>query len=81
MKKRVAIIKKLSAIWIFEPHEFLMIGKSLKSDILPVLKMGGAAIHIPLHTTWVHEQVHRDAMEGKEYETLSPVSEIIPLLL
>ena len=64
-----------------EPHEFLMIGNSLKSDILPVLEMGAAAIHIPFHTTWAHEQVHQDVMEGKEYETLLTMSEIIPLLL
>ena len=39
------------------PEEFLMIGNSLRSDILPVLELGGTAIHIPFHTTWLHEQV------------------------
>ena len=36
---------------------FLMIGNSLKSDVLPVLEIGGHAFHIPFHTTWAHEQV------------------------
>jgi len=40
-----------------EPDSFLMIGNSLKSDVLPVLEIGGHAYHIPFHTTWVHEQV------------------------
>src|SRR6187402_1539508 len=40
-----------------QPAEFLMIGNSLKSDILPVLALGGHGIHIPYHTTWAHEQV------------------------
>ncbi len=35
-----------------EAHEFLMIGNSLKSDIIPVLNVGGHAFHIPFHTTW-----------------------------
>jgi putative hydrolase of the HAD superfamily len=40
-----------------DPHRFLMVGNSLRSDILPVLEIGGHAIHIPYHTTWAHEQV------------------------
>lgn len=39
------------------PEQFLMVGNSLKSDILPVLELGGFGIHVPYHTTWVHEQV------------------------
>lgn len=39
------------------PEHFLMIGNTLKSDVLPVLEIGGRAIHIPYHTTWVHETV------------------------
>ncbi len=37
--------------------EFLMIGNSLKSDVLPILDIGGYGIHIPFHTTWEHEKV------------------------
>ncbi len=40
-----------------DPKDFLMVGNSLKSDILPVLNIGGSAIHIPYHTTWAHEDV------------------------
>jgi putative hydrolase of the HAD superfamily len=40
-----------------ESEEFLMIGNSLKSDILPVLEIGGHAVHIPFHTTWAHEKI------------------------
>src|ERR1035437_4614296 len=39
------------------PEEFLMVGNSLKSDILPVLAIGGVGVHIPFHTTWQHEIV------------------------
>jgi putative hydrolase of the HAD superfamily len=37
------------------PERFLMIGNSLRSDILPVLAMGGCAVHIPYEFTWTHE--------------------------
>ncbi len=40
-----------------EPVDFLMVGNSMKSDILPVLETGGNGIHIPFHTTWAHELV------------------------
>ncbi len=43
-----------------EPHEFLMIGNSIKSDILPVIKIGARAIHIPFEITWQHETIHEE---------------------
>lgn len=39
------------------PDEFLMVGNSLKSDVLPVMSAGGHAVWIPYHTTWQHEEV------------------------
>lgn len=40
--------------------EFLMIGNSLKSDVLPILNIGARAVHVPFHTTWAHEMVPED---------------------
>lgn len=40
-----------------DKNTFLMIGNSLKSDVIPVLDIGAQAIHIPYHSTWAHEQV------------------------
>src|SRR6202000_1105828 len=39
------------------PSEFMMTGHSLKSDVIPVINIGGHAIHVPYHTTWAHEHV------------------------
>ncbi len=36
------------------PDEFVMVGNSLRSDIVPVVEMGGTAVHIPYHVTWHH---------------------------
>ncbi len=38
-----------------EPSRFLMVGNSLRSDILPVLELGGCAVYIPYELTWTHE--------------------------
>jgi len=40
-----------------EPAELLMVGNSLKSDIIPVLNLGGYGVHVPYHTTWQHEHI------------------------
>jgi len=58
-----------------QPEEFLMIGNSLKSDILPVLDIGSHAFHIPFHTTWVHEHVE-DEINHPNFKELKVASEI-----
>ena len=45
------------------PSEFLMIGNSLKSDVLPLVEIGARAIHVPFHTTWEHEEIFRWYLE------------------
>jgi putative hydrolase of the HAD superfamily len=48
-------------------NEFLMIGNSLKSDVLPIINIGAHAVHVPFHTTWQHELV---SIEDKDYNYL-----------
>ena len=62
------------------PSEFLMIGNSLKSDILPLVNIGTHAIHVPFHTTWAHEQVSVAKTNEKNYSTLKNVTDIIKIL-
>lgn len=47
------------------PREFVMVGNSLRSDILPVLALGAHAIHLPYHLTWQHEHVDVAATEQR----------------
>jgi putative hydrolase of the HAD superfamily len=47
------------------PREFVMIGNSLRSDIMPVVDIGGYAIHVPYHLTWQHEHVDVDAHDQR----------------
>lgn len=58
------------------PSEFLMIGNSLKSDVLPLIELGARAIHVPFHTTWEHEEVN-GPIENKGYMTISTLTDIL----
>jgi putative hydrolase of the HAD superfamily len=55
------------------PERFLMVGNSVRSDILPVLGIGGQAVHVPYHITWAHEHVDPPA-EG--YRRIDSVAEL-----
>ena len=63
-----------------EANEFFMIGNSLKSDVLPVLGIGGYAVHIPFHTTWEHERISHK-VEHANFKTFEKITEVLPILL
>jgi putative hydrolase of the HAD superfamily len=60
--------------------QLLMIGNSLKSDVLPLLEIGAAAIHVPFHTTWAHEEIIENTNEIKKYRTIANIKEVLALL-
>ncbi len=55
--KNAEVYRSLLAEHGIAPQRFLMVGNSLRSDILPVVEIGGHAVHIPYHVTWAHEVV------------------------
>jgi putative hydrolase of the HAD superfamily len=63
-----------------KPREFLMVGNSLKSDILPVVKLGGYGVHIPFHVTWEHEKAEAVGLDKARFRQL-PVISGLPALL
>ncbi|WP_417194975.1 HAD family hydrolase [Bizionia sp.] len=63
-----------------KPSQFLMIGNSLRSDILPLVNLKAHAIHVPFHTTWIHEQVTENETNGKAYKTVKSLNELLELL-
>ncbi|MDH5823078.1 HAD family hydrolase [Luteimonas sp. RD2P54] len=52
------------------PGRFVMIGNSLRSDVAPVLQLGGWAVHMPYHLTWEHE---REVRLGDDLERMREV--------
>jgi putative hydrolase of the HAD superfamily len=61
------------------PADFIMIGNSLKSDILPVVQIGARAIHIPYAITWEHERVSDEQLVGKSFITVESARELLGL--
>lgn len=78
-KKETNYSKLLSHLDI-NPSEFLMIGNSLKSDVIPLVNIKAHAIHVPFHTTWAHEQVTDEETNGKAYKTIKSLKDLIQLL-
>ena len=77
-EKRAGNYQKLIKHLDCHPSEFLMIGNSIKSDVLPVIDLGGNAIHIPFHTTWEHEVV-KHHIDEDSFISLQSVREILDL--
>lgn len=74
-KDYIDLIKRLD----IEPSEFFMIGNSLKSDVLPVLAIGGHAVHIPFHTTWAHEKIDHK-VEHENFSAFEKITEVLKKL-
>jgi putative hydrolase of the HAD superfamily len=79
-EKNAEIYQKIVAKHGIAPERFLMVGNSLKSDILPVIAIGGHAVLIPYRTTWIHERVSLSDLEPKSYIELEQIS-FLPNLL
>ncbi|WP_394350989.1 HAD family hydrolase [Mariniflexile maritimum] len=79
-EKREGNYSKLLNHLDIKPSEFLMIGNSLKSDVLPLVNLKAHAIHVPFHTTWVHEQVTEQETNGKTYKTINSLRDLLKLL-
>lgn len=61
------------------PQELLMVGNSFKSDIRPVLQLGGKAIHIPFEVTWQHE--HAEEFDHEHLLRVDDITQILPVLI
>lgn len=79
-EKDAATYQRLLARYHATPTDFVMIGNSLKSDVLPVARLGYRAIHVPYHATWVHERVGEEELAGVRFETVQRLAEVLALL-
>ncbi|MBR6963647.1 MAG: HAD family hydrolase [Prevotella sp.] len=69
--------RELCQLFSIGMEQLVMVGNSFKSDIEPVLQLGGRAIHIPFHTTWAHEQT--DEYEHENLLVLNNIGEMTKL--
>lgn len=63
-----------------KPDEFVMVGNSLRSDVVPVVALGARAVHIPYHVTWHHEQVPEESLPHEGWHRLDTIAELSGLL-
>jgi putative hydrolase of the HAD superfamily len=59
-----------------KPEELVMVGNSLRSDVLPVLELGARAVHIPYHITWHHEHVPEESMPRDGWVRIESIAEL-----
>lgn len=76
-QKNKEVYRKITNHYQINPKEFVMVGNSLKSDILPVLEIGSNAVHIPYETEWFHEAVNENDLKNKDFVQLEKISELL----
>jgi putative hydrolase of the HAD superfamily len=59
-----------------KPEQFVMVGNSLRSDVVPVVELGGRAIHIPYEVTWAHEEVPEEELPEHGWRRLESIREL-----
>ena len=79
-EKNAQVYEALLAKYDIAPARFLMVGNSLRSDILPIVEIGGHAVHIPYHITWVHEVATPSQEHADGYEQLAHIGQLPALL-
>ena len=62
-----------------QAEEFLMIGNSLKSDVLPIINLDGYAIHIPYRTTWEYEKIDFE-ITHENFKAIDNINQVMELL-
>ncbi|MDU0369437.1 HAD family hydrolase [Hymenobacter endophyticus] len=75
-EKNEATYQRLLARHGVPPEEFVMIGNSLKSDVLPVARLGGRAVYVPYYTTWVMERVSEEDLAGVSFQEVASLAEV-----
>ena len=79
-EKNVAAYRAVLARRGIKAEEFVMVGNSLRSDIVPVVELGARAVHIPYHVTWHHEHVPEESLPITGWQRLEGIGELSRLL-
>lgn len=78
-RKSVDDYRNLAVKMGIEPENFFMVGNAVRSDVAPVIAMGGWAVHIPYEITWVHELM--DLPESEKVLEMQEISQLCDILL
>jgi putative hydrolase of the HAD superfamily len=64
----------------FEPSRFIMIGNSMRSDVIPVLEIGGQAVLIPYDQTWFYENDNEHTITTADYYEIEHLGQLPDLI-
>lgn len=78
--KTTEVYSDLFRVHQIDPMNFIMVGNSLRSDILPVVALGAQAAYIPYHLTWAHEQVIEHMPVQSGYHEISTIDQLPGLI-
>ncbi len=75
--KNEDVYRRLLDRWGIAADRFVMVGNSLKSDVLPVTALGGRGIFIPYALTWAHEDVDESEAAGSDHVTVETFRDVV----
>lgn len=78
--KKESDYRKLLNHLDIEPRQFMMVGNSLRSDIIPVLNIGGYAVYVPFHTTWEHEAADESNINSSRFRKIEKISQVAGII-
>jgi len=75
-EKNVESYRRIFQRRAIDPRQFVMVGNSLRSDVVPVVELGGRAVHIPYTVTWAHEHVPDDQLPTDGWRRIESIAEL-----
>jgi putative hydrolase of the HAD superfamily len=79
-QKTTAVYAGILSRHRFEADQFLMVGNSVRSDVVPVLELGGSAVHVPAELSWSHEDAEVPGAARDRYFELASLHELPALV-
>ena len=79
-EKDAQVYRRIMQRYAVPAQRFVMVGNSLRSDVLPALEAGAHAVYVPYDTSWVHERVSDEAIAGAQYHRVDHIRELPELL-
>jgi putative hydrolase of the HAD superfamily len=79
-EKDAQVYRRIMQRYAVPAERFVMVGNSLRSDVLPALEAGAHAVYVPYDTSWVHERVPDEAIAGVQFHRVDHIRELPELL-
>jgi putative hydrolase of the HAD superfamily len=79
-EKNAAVYREVIARYGVDPGAFVMVGNSLRSDILPAIEAGAHAVHVPYAISWVHERVSPESLANVHFHEITHIRDLPALL-